>query len=55
LKTATARDCDLIAMTSHGHKLIGDVFLGSTIERVRHNTMIPILVVRAVATSPAST
>ena len=54
LKTATARDCDLIAMTSHGHKLIGDVFLGSTIERVRHNTMIPILVVRAAATSPAS-
>ena len=29
LKTALARECDLIAMTSHGHKLIGDVFLGS--------------------------
>src|SRR3954469_23531887 len=24
LKTAQARQCDLIAMTSHGHKLIGD-------------------------------
>ncbi len=47
LKTATARHCDLIAMTSHGHKLIGDIFLGSTIEKVRHNTTIPILVVRA--------
>ena len=47
LKTAAARACDLIAMTSHGHKLIGDFFLGSTIERVRHNTLIPILVVRA--------
>ena len=47
LKTAEARDCSLIAMTSHGHKLLGDLFLGSTIDRVRHNTSIPILVVRA--------
>ena len=54
LKTALARECDLIAMTSHGHKLIGDVFLGSTIERVRHNTMIPILVVRAAPIPPAA-
>ena len=47
LKTAQARACDLIAMTSHGHKFIGDLFLGSTIDKVRHNTTIPILVVRA--------
>jgi len=47
LRTAEARACDLIAMTSHGHKLIGDFFLGSTIDKVRHNTTIPILVVRA--------
>jgi manganese transport protein len=47
LRTAAERQCDLIAMTSHGHKLLGDIFLGSTIEKVRHNTMIPILVVRA--------
>ena len=47
LKTAAARACDLIAMTSHGHKLLGDFFLGSTIDKVRHNTSIPILVVRA--------
>ena len=47
LKTAEARGCDLIAMTSHGHKVIGDFFLGSTIEKVRHNTAIPILVVRS--------
>jgi len=47
LKAASALQCDLIAMTSHGHKLIGDIFLGSTIEKVRHNTAIPILVVRA--------
>src|SRR4051812_46701846 len=46
LRTAEARLCDLIAMTSHGHKLIADFFLGSTIDKVRHNTSIPILVVR---------
>ena len=47
LKTALAHDCSLIAMTSHGHKLLGDFFLGSTIDKVRHNTAIPILVVRS--------
>ena len=47
LRTAQAARCDLIAMASHGHKLVGDFFLGSTIEKVRHNTSIPILVVRA--------
>lgn len=47
LRTAGARHCDLITMTSHGHKLIADFFLGSTIDKVRHNTAIPILVVRA--------
>ncbi len=50
LKVASDRQCDLIAMTSHGHKLIADIFLGSTIDKVRHNTTIPILVVRAGAT-----
>ena len=47
LKTADAQHCDLIAMTSHGHKLLGDLFFGSTIEQVRHNTTVPILVLRA--------
>jgi manganese transport protein len=47
LKTAKGSECDLIAMTSHGHKVIGDFFIGSTIDKVRHNTAIPILVVRA--------
>lgn len=47
LRSAVAHACDLIALTSHGHKIIGDFFLGSTIDRVRHNTTIPILVVRS--------
>lgn len=47
LRSAQAQACDLIAMTSHGHKLVGDFFLGSTIDKVRHNTSIPLLVVRS--------
>jgi nucleotide-binding universal stress UspA family protein len=48
LKTADAEQCDLIAMTTHGHRLIGDIIYGSTIEQVRHKATIPLLVVRAV-------
>lgn len=47
LKVGDAAQCDLIAMTSHGHRLIGDIFYGSTIEKVRHRTEIPLLIVRA--------
>ena len=47
LKTATAENCNLIAMTTHGHKLFADLLLGSTIERVRHDSKIPLLLIRA--------
>lgn len=47
LRTAEAEHCDLIAMTSHGHRLFGDIFHGSTINEVRHRTHIPIFLVRA--------
>jgi len=49
LKTADAENCDLIAMTSHGHRLLGDLLFGSTIHEVRHRTSIPVLLVRAAA------
>jgi len=45
LKVAQARQCDLIAMTTHGHRLIGDIIYGSTIETVRHKATVPLLVV----------
>jgi nucleotide-binding universal stress UspA family protein len=47
LKTAEVEGCDLIAMTTHGHRLIGDIIHGSTIEEVRHKATVPLLVVRA--------
>jgi len=47
VKIAAESGCDLIALASHGHKLIGDILHGSTIDKVRHNTGIPLLVVSA--------
>jgi nucleotide-binding universal stress UspA family protein len=47
LKTAEAEKCELISMTSHGHRLIGDLVFGSTIHEVRHKSPIPVLLVRA--------
>ena len=47
LRVAVAEKCDLIALTSHGHRFFGDLFHGSTITQVRHNTNIPLLVLRA--------
>src|SRR5207237_1331100 len=39
--------CDLIAMATHGHRLLEDVVKGSTATALRHQTTIPILMVRA--------
>ncbi|MBI5395805.1 MAG: universal stress protein [Verrucomicrobia bacterium] len=47
LKTAQREKCDLIAMTTHGHRLLADIFYGSTIEKVRHASIIPLLIVHA--------
>jgi len=47
IKTAEREHCDLIAMTMHGHRFIGDLIFGSTIHEVRHRTNIPVLLVRA--------
>lgn len=46
VRASVAEKCDLIAMASHGHRLIGDIIHGSTIDRVRHETHTPLLVVR---------
>ena len=47
LKAAAERHCDLIAMTAHGHRLLGDLLFGSTINEVRHKARMPVLLVRA--------
>ncbi len=51
VKIAAESGCDLIALASHGHKLIGDIVHGSTIDKVRHNTSVPLLVISAKKTA----
>jgi nucleotide-binding universal stress UspA family protein len=50
LRLAEEEGCDLIAMTTHGHRLIGDILFGSTIEYVRHRCKAPLLIVSAAHT-----
>ena len=47
LELADAEQVDLIALASHGHRLVGDLIHGSTIEAVRHKAKVPIIVVPA--------
>jgi nucleotide-binding universal stress UspA family protein len=47
VKVAGDEQVDLIAMSTHGHRLINDILRGTTADRVRHHTTIPVLMVRA--------
>jgi len=47
LKFAREEGCDLIAMTTHGHRLLQDLIYGTTITRVRHESEVPIFLVKA--------
>jgi len=46
IKWVESNPCDLVAMGTHGHKLIADVFLGATASRVQHNISVPVLLLR---------
>jgi nucleotide-binding universal stress UspA family protein len=47
IKWVKKRGCDLVAMSTHGHRFIADIFLGSTASRVQHRISIPVLLLRA--------
>ncbi len=47
VKVAAEESVDLIAMSTHGHRFLGDLLHGSTADRVRHNVQIPVLMIRA--------
>lgn len=44
---AEREGADLIALATHGHRLLEDVVRGSTATALRHNTRIPVLMVRS--------
>jgi len=39
--------CDLVAMSTHGHRALADIFLGTTAIRVQHLVKVPVLLLRA--------
>ena len=47
LEAAEREKCDLVAMGTHGHRGLADFVLGSVADAVRHQTSIPVLLVRA--------
>ena len=47
VKCANGRHCDLVAMSTHGHRFLADLFLGTTASRVQHNLSVPVLLLRA--------
>ena len=46
IKLARKEPVDLIAMTTHGHRLVGDLLLGSTADKVRHQVDVPVLLLK---------
>lgn len=43
---AEREKCDLIAMGTHGHRFLKDIFFGSVANAVRHHSLVPVLLVR---------
>ena len=41
------KGCDLVAMSTHGHRFLADLFLGTTASRVQHSIKVPVLLLRA--------
>jgi nucleotide-binding universal stress UspA family protein len=47
VRVAESQGVDLIAMSTHGHRFLNDLIRGSTADRVRHNVVVPVLMIRA--------
>jgi nucleotide-binding universal stress UspA family protein len=47
VKWVEKNQCDLVAMSTHGHRFLGDLFLGSTVSHVRHSVSVPVLLLKA--------
>ncbi len=47
IKWVQEKGCDLVAMSTHGHRLLADIFLGATATRVRHSISAPVLLLKA--------
>jgi nucleotide-binding universal stress UspA family protein len=47
VKWVKEKGCDLVAMSTHGHRFLADIFLGTTASRVQHSIRVPVLLLKA--------
>ena len=47
VKWVQQKGCSLVAMSTHGHRFLADLFLGTTASRVQHSISVPVLLLRA--------
>lgn len=47
VKWVKRKGCSLVAMSTHGHRFLADLFLGTTATRVQHSVSVPVLLLRA--------
>ena len=47
IKWVEQKGCDLVAMSTHGHRMLADLIYGTTASRVQHGVSVPVLMLRA--------
>jgi nucleotide-binding universal stress UspA family protein len=47
IRAARTEGIDLVAMATHGHRFVKDLLLGATVDKVRHELAVPVLLVKA--------
>jgi universal stress protein A len=47
IKWVQSKGCDLVAMSTHGHRFLSDLFKGVTATRVQHSIKVPVLLLKA--------
>jgi manganese transport protein len=47
IRVSREQQVDLIAMATHGHRGLSDLVHGTTVNRVRHEVTVPVLLLRA--------
>jgi nucleotide-binding universal stress UspA family protein len=47
IRAAEAERADLVAMATHGHRFVKDILLGATVDKVRHELKVPVLLLQA--------
>ena|SRR5437868_2909694 len=47
IKWVEHKGCDLVAMSTHGHRFLADLLFGTTASRVQHSISVPVLLLRA--------